>query len=111
MTSTDPPKRSILPSVLVGAMLSASTIALIPTAPVLLLLTAEGAASVGRHPDNLAFVILCGATLVVWPLALLVGWVLLAVGRRGLAVLVQVGAGVLVGCAGVVGVVAAALSG
>jgi hypothetical protein len=111
VTSTDPPKRSILPSLLVGAMLLGSTVALIPTAPVLLLLTAEGAASVGRHPDNLAFVVLCGATLVVWPLALLVGWGLLVVGRRGLALLAQVGAGVLVGCAGVVGVVAAAFGG
>jgi hypothetical protein len=111
VTSSDSPKRSILPSFLVGAMLVASTLALVPTAPVLLLLTAEGVASVGRHPENLAFVVLCGATLVVWPLALLVGWGLLVVGRRGLAVLVQVGAAVLVGCAGVVGVVAAAFSG
>jgi hypothetical protein len=109
--SAPAPRRSVLPSLLVGLLLLASTLALVPTVPVLLLLVAEGAASLGSHPDNLAFVAFAGTTLVAWPLATLAGWVLLALGRRWTALAGLLGSGLLAGCAGLAGVVVAAVGG
>lgn len=111
MTPADAPKRSILPSLALALVLLSSSLALVPTIPVLLLLTAEGAASIDTHPENLAFVLFAGTTLVAWPLATLVGWILLALGRRGLALGLLLATGVLVSCAGGLGIVLAAFTG
>lgn len=109
MSPDETPKTSWLPVLAVGAFMLVNTGVLMISAPVLLLLLAEGAGSVDTHPENWAFVILCGSALLVWPLGVLASWVLLAFRRWGLSLILQVVAALLIGCGGLIGVVAAAV--
>lgn len=76
---------------------------LIVASPILLLFVGEGLASLERFPENLGPVLSCSGALLLGPLSLLVGLGLIALGRPGGAVLLQVGVLVLLGCAGALG--------
>lgn len=111
MTNDSRARPSCLAQALAGSLHLGAGGALLASSPILLLFVGEGLASLDRFPENLGAVLFCGGALLLGPLSLLVGLGLIALGRPGWAVLLQMGVLMLLSCAGVLGSLGGKLAG